>query len=313
MRSGSSSFSLAKLRSRSWSKVRLRSFCCDGRGPVLSVSGEAKAPSFSVGTARELLLVEMDASLALLGKGPAAAFTTTGVLAGAAAGAAAAAVAVAAAAVVMAAADAVAATSAAALLTSVAVAVPVPVVPAAFAAAAILVLAAVAATTVGDLCLTHFPAPFIVRALSAMLPFGSGCFAETAVTEQISLVSTAPSTVLNSNPWLQFPVLHMSQTFAGVWQREKGCAACWKRAVVLLLPADRLSPPWQGGRGGVSPSASAILTLCCSPYVRGGKRRGWGCERRGVSITRMSKGARAPLCRRVGCELKYNFVEVSRF
>ena len=88
MRSGSSSFSLAKLRSKSWSQVRSRSFCCDGRGPVLSVSGEAKAPSLSVATARELLLVEMDASLALLGKGPAAAFTTTGVLDVAAAAAA---------------------------------------------------------------------------------------------------------------------------------------------------------------------------------------------------------------------------------
>jgi hypothetical protein len=123
MRSGSSSFSLVKLRSRSWSQVRSRSICCDGRGPVLSVSGEATAPSLSVTTARELLLVEMDATLALLWKGPAAAFTTTGVLAGAAAAAAAVAVA------------AAAAASAAALPPSVAVAVPV--VPATFAAAAI--------------------------------------------------------------------------------------------------------------------------------------------------------------------------------
>ncbi len=87
MRSGSSPFSLVKLRSRSWSQVRSRSFCCDDSGPVLSVSGEATAPSLSVATARELLLVEMDASLALLGKGPAAAITTTVVLAAAAAAA----------------------------------------------------------------------------------------------------------------------------------------------------------------------------------------------------------------------------------
>jgi hypothetical protein len=200
MRSGSSSFSLAKLRSRSWSQVRSRSFCCDGRGPVLSVSGEAKAPSLSVATARELLLVEMDASLALLWKGPAAALTTTGVLAGAAA----AAVAMAAAAVVMAAAAAAAAASDAALPASVAVAVPVPVVHAAFAAAAILALAAgVAAAAVGDFCFIR-QASRISLSLSLSGRF-LPCFrlavavAETAVTEQMSLVSTAPFTVLNSN------------------------------------------------------------------------------------------------------------------
>jgi hypothetical protein len=166
-----------------------------------------------VATARELLLVEMDASLALLGKGPANAFTTTGVLTGAvaaagaaaaagaeaAAGAAADAVAVAAAAVAVAA--AAAAASAAALPASVAVAVPV--VPAAFAAAAILVLAAVAVAAAGDFCLICQASRICLRlSLSGrFLP----CFllvvavAETAVTEQISLVSTAPSTVLNSN------------------------------------------------------------------------------------------------------------------
>ena len=193
MRSGSSSFSLAKLRSRSWSQVRSRSFCCDGRGPVLSVSGEAKAPSLSVATARELLLVEMDASLAPLGKGPAAAFTTTGVLAGAAA----AAVAVAAAAVAMAA----AAAATAALPASVAVAVLV--VPAAFAAAAILVLAAVVAAVVGDFCFIRQASRICLRlSLSGrFLPYFllAVAVAETAVAEQMSLVSTAPSTVLNSN------------------------------------------------------------------------------------------------------------------
>jgi hypothetical protein len=108
---------------------------------------------------------------------------------------------VAAAAVAMAAAAAAAAASAAALPASVAVAVLV--VPAAFAAAAILVLAAVAAAAVGDFCFIRQASRICLRlSLSGrFLP----CFllgvavAETAVTEQISLVSTAPSTVLNSN------------------------------------------------------------------------------------------------------------------
>jgi hypothetical protein len=70
-------------------------------------------------------------------------------------------------------------------------------------AAAILVLAAVAATAVGDFCFMRQASRICLRlSLSGrFLP----CFllavavAEAAVAEQMSLVSTAPFTVLNSN------------------------------------------------------------------------------------------------------------------
>jgi hypothetical protein len=78
--------------------------------------------------------------------------------------------------------------------------------------------------------------------------------AEVPVAEQISLVSTAPSTILNfSLASIPRATLHRYPTFAGVWC-EKGCAACWKRVLCsccrLTVSHNRCPSPMAGREEG---------------------------------------------------------------
>ncbi len=79
-----------------------------------------------------------------------------------------------------------------------------PVVPAAFTVTAGIVVAnaAAAASHHASTCIFHCQDTFCLFFLQVL-----------AVAEQIRLVSTAPSTILNSYLWLQLILRHMSQTF----------------------------------------------------------------------------------------------------